>query len=514
MKELRYITTPIYYVNDIAHIGHTYTSIIADILARFYRLKGHDTLFLTGTDEHGQKIEQAATLKGYDPRKYADIISADFKDLWDSIGISYDIYARTTDQRHIECVKEIFQKIYNNGDIYKGHYEGQYCISCETFFTKTQLKAELYCPDCGKQVHLVKEESYFFALSKYQDKILQWYEKADPIIPNNKKSELINFVKSGLKDLSITRTSFNWGIKLPKSLNDEKHIIYVWLDALFIYLSSLDYVNDGANTRFFPAYMHLVGKDILKFHAIYWPAFLMSAGLELPKYIASHGWWTINGEKMSKSKGNVINPRKLIKIYGIDPIRYFLLKEVPFGNDGDFNEKALISRINNELCNELGNLLNRIIGMSNKYCELKIKSDQITKYFKDELKENKDYLDQALIYLEKVQTSKYLEELFKSLALANNIISKYEPWKLIKNDESKAKALIALSTNILAKVSILLSPVMPDTCKKISKALNYEINTQNYEYLINENNNIDFVITPCEILFKKIEDDIVLKDAF
>ncbi|EOI5013274.1 methionine--tRNA ligase, partial [Campylobacter jejuni] len=320
---MRYITTPIYYVNDVPHLGHAYTTIIADTLARFYRLQGHETRFLTGTDEHGQKIEEAAKLRNSTPQEYADKISFEFKKLWDEFEITYDIYARTTDIRHIEFVKTMFLKMWQKGDIYKDEYEGHYCISCESFFTQSQLINDCSCPDCGKQTRILKEESYFFKLSKYQDKILQWYEEKDPILPKNKKNELINFVQSGLKDLSITRTSFDWGIKLPQEINDDKHIIYVWLDALFIYISSLDFQSKGENAKFWPAHVHLVGKDILRFHAIYWPAFLMSVDLPLPKFIGAHGWWTKEGEKMSKSKGNVVKPKEVVDIYGSEAFRYF-----------------------------------------------------------------------------------------------------------------------------------------------------------------------------------------------
>lgn len=503
---MRYITTPIYYVNDAPHIGHAYTTIIADTLARLYRLQGKKTLFLTGTDEHGQKIEQAASSRNFTPKEYADKISKEFKELWDEFNISYDIYARTTDERHIKTVQTMFLRMFEKGDIYKGEYEGYYCVSCETFFTKTQLKENECCADCGKKTSIVKEESYFFKLSKYQDKILKWYEEQEPILPKNKTNELINFVKEGLKDLSITRTSFDWGIKIPKEIKDEKHIIYVWLDALFIYVSSIDYLDKKENSVFWPAYMHLVGKDILKFHAIFWPAFLMSASLELPKYVAAHGWWTRDGEKMSKSKGNVIKPKEVVDAYGLDPFRYFLLREVPFGNDGDFSETVFINRNNAELCNELGNLLNRITGMAAKYSQNVLKSDNVKDFFSKELLESKNFIDNALLFSQTVQFSKFLEELFKALAIANLSITKYEPWNLVKNgDLKKAKALISLCANILAKVATLLSAVMPDSMTKLSNSLNFKINNENYKKLIEKDELFDFEISVCDNLFKKIE---------
>ncbi|EAH9368671.1 methionine--tRNA ligase [Campylobacter jejuni] len=503
---MRYITTPIYYVNDVPHLGHAYTTIIADTLARFYRLQGHETRFLTGTDEHGQKIEEAAKLRNSTPQEYADKISFEFKKLWDEFEITYDIYARTTDTRHIEFVKAMFLKMWQKGDIYKDEYEGHYCISCESFFTQSQLINDCSCPDCGKQTRILKEESYFFKLSKYQDKILQWYEEKDPILPKNKKNELINFVQNGLKDLSITRTSFDWGIKLPQEINDDKHIVYVWLDALFIYVSSLDFQSKGENAKFWPAHVHLVGKDILRFHAIYWPAFLMSVDLPLPKFIGTHGWWTKEGEKMSKSKGNVVKPKEVVDAYGSEAFRYFLLREVPFGNDGDFSENMLINRINAELSNEFGNLLNRIIGMSTKYSQGNISKEGVLKFYNAELNQAKEHLNLAVEFLENLQCNRYLEELFKALSVANLAISKYEPWNLIKeNKHEQANALVALCANILAKTSLLLSPTLPKSSQKVALALNFEISSTNYAKMILDNKLLDFKANPCEALFPKVE---------
>nr|WP_057033658.1 methionine--tRNA ligase [Campylobacter jejuni] len=503
---MRYITTPIYYVNDVPHLGHAYTTIIADTLARFYRLQGYETRFLTGTDEHGQKIEEAAKLRNSTPQEYANKISFEFKKLWDEFEITYDIYARTTDTRHIEFVKAMFLKMWQKGDIYKDEYEGHYCISCESFFTQSQLINDCSCPDCGKNTTILKEESYFFKLSKYQDKILQWYEEKDPILPKNKKNELINFVQSGLKDLSITRTSFDWGIKLPQEINDDKHIVYVWLDALFIYISSLDFQSKGENAKFWPAHVHLVGKDILRFHAIYWPAFLMSVDLPLPKFIGAHGWWTKEGEKMSKSKGNVVKPKEVVDTYGSEAFRYFLLREVPFGNDGDFSENMLINRINAELSNEFGNLLNRIIGMSTKYSQGNISKEGVLKFYNAELNQAKEHLNLAVEFLENLQCNRYLEELFKALSVANLAISKYEPWNLIKeNKHEQANALVALCANILAKTSLLLSPTLPKSCQKVALALNFEISSTNYAKIILDNELLDFKANPCEALFPKVE---------
>ncbi|MCZ6172909.1 methionine--tRNA ligase [Campylobacter ureolyticus] len=505
----RFITTPIYYVNDIPHIGHAYTTIIADTIARFYRLKGDEVFFMTGTDEHGQKIEEAAKKRGFKPQEYADEISMKFKNLWDNFEISYDKYFRTTDKDHIKTVQSAFSKMLEKGDIYKGKYEGHYCVSCESFFPENQLVDGECCPDCGKQTSILEEESYFFKLSKYEDKLLKWYEQ-DCILPRYRKNEVINFVKSGLKDLSITRTSFDWGIKLPANLNEAKHVIYVWLDALLIYPSSLGYLRDEKNMDFWQNTLHLVGKDILRFHAIYWPAFLMSLDMPLPKTIAAHGWWTRDGKKMSKSLGNVINPKEVADAYGLEQFRYFLLREVPFGQDGDFSQKALITRINSELCNDLGNLLNRIVGMSKKYSNFIIDSSDVLKYFKDEINESEIYIKNALKEISEIPTSRYLDEIWKILNLANLSIAKYEPWNLIKNGEDKkAFALVSMVANLLARATILLSPVMPKTALKIASNLNFEISTKTYNEVINENKLLDFKASECEPLFTKIEEPLM-----
>mgnify|MGYP005849427457 CR=1 FL=1 len=504
----KYVTTPIYYVNGEAHIGHAYTTFIADATARYERLKGNETYFLTGTDEHGQKIEESAQKANKETKVFADEISATFKNLWDDFEIAYDQFIRTTDAKHINGVQQAFLKMFEKGDIYKDFYEGNYCVSCETFFTETQLMDGEFCPDCGRTTTVVKEESYFFRLSKYEEKLLAHYEaNPDFIMPRSRANEVKNFVKSGLRDLSVTRTSFTWGVPMPKSLSDDKHVMYVWLDALLNYITALGYGDSEENMAFWPASVQFVGKDILRFHAIYWPAFLMSLDLPLPLQIGAHGWWTRDGEKMSKSKGNVISPKEVADAYGVENLRYFMLREVPFGQDGDFSQRAFIDRINSELSNDLGNLLNRVIGMSEKYSDFVIESKDVAKYHQKELEAMNTLLDSLDSYMKDMQTHRYLEELWKLFSIGNTAITEHEPWVKIKNDrKDEALATVALVANILAKAAIMLSPIMPKTTEIVADALAFSIDTQSYKTLILEKTLLDtFTIKKVPPLFPRIE---------
>lgn len=473
-RETFYITTPIYYPNDKLHIGHSYTTVAADALARFNRMKGLDVMFITGTDEHGQKIENTARKNGKTPKEYVDEIVASILELWKLMDISYDDFMRTTDERHIRVVQKIFTKLYEKGDIYKDKYEGLYCTPCESFWTEHQL-VEGKCPDCGRDVQPVEEEAYFFRLSKYQDDLLKLMEENEEFIePKSRRNEMINnFLKPGLEDLCVSRTSFKWGIPVPF---DRDHVIYVWIDALSTYISVLGYMteNDEKYKKFWPADVHLVGKEIVRFHTIIWPAILMALGEPLPKKVFGHGWLVLEGGKMSKSKGNVVDPVVLIERYGLDPIRYFLLREVPFGSDGVFSNEALINRINSDLANDLGNLLSRTVTMIEKYFKGVLPSAVAPAPIDDDLKELAiDTRRKVEESMDALEISNALVAIWELIGRANKYIDETTPWILAK-DPSQQDRLGTVLYNLaetLRIISVLISPFMTKTPIKIREQL-------------------------------------------
>ena len=502
-----YITTPIYYPSAEFHIGHCYTTIIADALARYKRLSGYDVFFQTGTDEHGQKIEKKAEEKGVTPKEYVDPIIENAKDLWEKLGISYDYFIRTTDEDHCKRVQEIFKMMYDKGDIYKGEYKGLYCTPCESFWTESQLDENGKCPDCHRDVHEVSEEAYFFKLSKYQDRLVKYYEDNPTFIqPESRKNEMLNnFIKPGLEDLCVSRTSFNWGI--PVSF-DKKHVIYVWVDALSNYITSLGYPDtlDDKYKKYWPADLHLVGKEIVRFHTIIWPCMLMSMGVPLPKQVFGHGWLIIDGGKISKSLGNYKDPREYINTYGVDAVRYYALREVPFGNDGNFSEDLLIARTNADLVNTLGNLVNRTIAMDKKYFDSKVENPGILESIDDSLISYAKMLPNLVeSKMNALKVNEALEDIFELLKRSNKYIDETTPWVLAK-DESKKDRLQTVLYNLLESIrisAILLRAFIPSTSDKIFKMLN----TKNIEFDTLEFGNLetDITLNEAEILFNRIE---------
>lgn len=506
-KEKFYITTPIYYPSANFHIGHCYTTIIADAIARYKRLTGYDVFYLTGTDEHGLKIQKKAEEAGITPQEYVDDIVENSKDLWKRLNISYDKFIRTTDKEHVECVQKIFEKLYNQGDIYKGEYKGLYCTPCESFWTETQL-IDGKCPDCGRDVNEVSEEAYFFKLSKYQDRLVKFYDEHPTFIePESRKNEMLNnFIKPGLDDLCVSRTTFNWGVPVTF---DDKHVVYVWIDALSNYISALGYLSDDDSLfkRYWPANLHIVGKEIVRFHTIIWPIMLMALDLPLPKKVFGHGWLVINGGKISKSLGNYKDPREYIDSYGVDAVRYFVLREVPFGSDGSFSEDALISRTNGDLANILGNLVNRTIGMANKYFDGVITNTNVKEDIDDALiKEAIDLKNVVNDYMDKLEVSKAITSIFDLLRNCNKYIDETMPWVLAK-DETKKDRLNTVLYNLIECIrisTILLQAFIPDTCSKIFN----QINTDNTSY--ESINNFGGYksgtkVNKAEVLFQRIE---------
>ncbi len=474
-----YITTPIYYVNDVPHIGHAYTTIAADVLARFHRLLGDDVFFLTGTDEHGQKIESQAKKNNESPQELSNRVVEKFKEIWTTLNISYDDFIRTTEERHKKTVTNVVNQIIANGDIYLGKYEDWYCVSCETFFTETQL-IDGRCPnvECRRSVQKLKEESYFFRMSKYEKRLLDHIDKHPEFIqPEVRRNEVTSFIREGLRDLSVSRTTFEWGIPMPKEASTaKKHVIYVWFEALMNYLSGISYGTDNEKfNRYWSNVTHLVGKDILRFHAVYWPTMLMSIGVPLPTRIFAHGWWTSEGEKISKSKGNVVDPKEMVSKFGLDAFRYFLLREIPFGVDGDFSRKAFIIKTNSDLANDLGNLLSRATNMISRYCDGKTPA-------KEDFSLNSGNSDQELIELSKrvvSETKKHINEIAYSKALSsiwtlvrstNQYLEKMAPWRLSKEGKQKEVERTLYNTLESLRISaLLLYPFMPDSAARIWK---------------------------------------------
>ena len=464
MTERYTITTPIYYVNGSPHIGHAYTSIAADVMARWNRLDRRDVFFLTGTDEHGQKVEQAAIAAGLPPQEFADRVSADFRAMADALHISYDDFIRTTEPRHLEACAALWRRMQEAGQIYLGAYEGWYALRDESFYGEDELTLH---PDgsrtapSGAPVEWVREPSYFFRLSEWQDRLLALYEaNPDFIGPPARRNEVISFVRQGLKDLSISRTSFSWGVPVP---GDPAHVMYVWCDALVNYITALGYPDTGNPLwRHWPADLHLVGKEIVRFHAVFWPAFLMAAGIELPKRVYSHGWWTIDGEKMSKSIGNVVEPRALAAEFGVDPVRYFLLREVPFGGDGDFSRRALIGRMNIELANDLGNLAQRTLSLVARNCEGRLPEPQPRQESDTTLLAQADALPGLMReQIARQALHEALEEAWRVVRAGNGYIDRQAPWALKRTDPERMRAVLRVLVDTMRVIATVLQPFMP-----------------------------------------------------
>ena len=510
-KKAFYITTPIYYVNDVPHIGHTYTTIIADVLNRFQKLSGNKVFFLTGTDEHGQKVEKAATERGLKPIELADQVVGRYKDLWKDLNISYDFFIRTTEPFHEKGVQKIFRKLMEKGDIYKGIYKGWYCVSDENFLAEDvplEKGGHKICPDCGKRADVVSEECYFFKLSAYQKPLLDFYAKFPAFVrPPSRMNEVVSFVRQGLKDLSITRTTVKWGIPVP---DDPDHTIYVWFDALHNYLTGIGYDwNMELFEKFWPATVHLIGKDILRFHAIFWPAFLMAADFPLPQTVIGHGWWLKDKTKMSKSKGNVLDPYLILDTFGPDPLRYFLLREIPIGLDGNFSHEGFVHRVNSDLANDLGNLVQRTLTMIQNYFNGKIEETDKEEKIDKEIRLEFDNLKKKVLkFFEDYALSKALEEIWAYISSVNKYLAVNEPWKLAK-DQSKRKRLgriLYQAAAALRGISYLLFPVMPGSSEKIWGFLGEEepIQEESFSELKFENLKLGQKIKKPKPLFPRI----------
>jgi methionyl-tRNA synthetase len=477
-----YITTPIYYVNDVPHIGHAYTTLACDAMARFKRLDGYQVLFLTGTDEHGQKVENAANDRGLAPKEFTDQVSQNFRDLLPILNVSNDDFIRTTEKRHKVSAQRIWQKLMDNGHIYLDKYSGWYSLRDEAYFTENEL-IDGKAPT-GATVEWVEEESYFFDLSAWQEPLLEFYEKNPKFIaPRSRRNEVISFVTSGLRDLSISRTSFNWGISVP---NDPKHIMYVWLDALTNYITAAGFPEENIPkyNQFWPADLHMVGKDILRFHAVYWPAFLMAAELELPKRVFAHGWWTNEGEKISKSIGNVIDPIELIQTFGLDQVRYFLLREVPFGNDGDFSQQSMIARINSDLSNDLGNLCQRVLSFVYKNGGQKIPQPMNELPEDQRLLQNaKDLIAKLREHFDSQEFNLALEKIWTVIGAANKYIDTQAPWALKKSNPERMNTVLYNLIEVLRYLAITTQPIIPKSANIMLDQLTVPANERSFKYL-------------------------------
>ena len=500
-KKTFYITTPIYYPSGNPHIGHCYTTVACDSIARYKRMQGYDVMFLTGTDEHGLKIEQKAAEKGVSPKEYVDEIVAVFKNLWKYMNISYDRYIRTTDDYHIKSVQTIFKKLYDKGYIYKGEYKGKYCTPCESFWTESQLK-DGKCPDCGRDVVEAKEEAYFFKMAPFADRIEKLLTETDYLRPKTRAVELVNnFIKPGLEDLCVSRTSFKWGIPVTFDTN---HVVYVWIDALSNYITALGYENDQYDDykKYWPADVHMVAKDIMRFHAIIWPAMLMALEEPLPKHLAVHGWITFNGEKMSKSLGNVVDPLVLGERYGADAIRYHILREMALGSDSSFSNEIMIKRINSDLANGLGNLVSRTVAMVEKYFGGTLTTERESGEFDESLIETAKALRPAVDdYVEKTQLNNALAEIFKVVSRANKYIDETTPWVLAKDENNKIRLATVLYNllDTIRIISTLLSAFMPTTMPSIWEQIGASKEDVSYE------NAAKFGVLPLDVTVKKGE---------
>ena len=505
MKPTFYLTTPIYYVNDVPHIGHAYTTVAADVLARYKRLKGFDVFFLTGSDEHGQKVEKAAIAAGETPLELADRVVKRFQALWEKLGINHTDFIRTTQERHKQGVTHIFKQLMEQGDIYLGEYEDWYCTPCETFWTETQM-LEGKCPDCNRPVEKLKEESYFFKMSAYGERLMAHIEaNPDFIQPKSKRNEIISFIKEGLRDLSVSRTSFSWGIPVP---GNERHVIYVWFDALTNYITALGYPDaDGNYGKYWPVDVHLIGKDILRFHAVYWPTFLMAAGLPLPKKVFAHGWWTVEGQKMSKSLQNVVEPNMLIDKYGVDVVRYFLMREVPFGLDGDFSHASLINRINSDLANDIGNLLSRSTAMLVKYFDGALPAPGPLAELDQALKAKTEAMVGAVdACMEELAFSKALQAIWDVIGAANKYIDETAPWALAKDPANRERLATVMYCLLESQrlIHSLVAPFMPETARKALSCLG-SVTEPTQEELVWGKLAAGTVINKAEALFPRIE---------